>query len=79
MFPTIFSLGVEGLGPRTPQASGLLCMAIMGGAIVPLLAGAVADAVSLSAALTVPVLCYLLIAAYGWSARRPAVVADGVL
>ncbi|MBB4642537.1 sugar MFS transporter [Rhizorhapis suberifaciens] len=72
MFPTIFSLGVEGLGDRTPQGSGLLCMAIVGGALIPLLTGAVADATSLAAALAIPGGCYLLIAIYGWSARNPA-------
>lgn len=77
MFPTIFSLAVEGLGERTPQGSGLLCMAIVGGALVPLLFGAVADATTLAAALVVPVVCYLAIAAYGWSARRPAVEFQG--
>lgn len=74
MFPTIFSLGVEGLGERTPQGSGLLCMGIVGGALVPLLFGVVADATSLAAALAVPVACYLLIALYGLAARKP--VAD---
>ncbi|HEX7887023.1 MAG TPA: sugar MFS transporter [Phenylobacterium sp.] len=72
MFPTIFSLGVEGMGERTPQGSGLLCMAIVGGALIPLLVGAVADATSLATALVVPAACYLLIALYGWSARNPA-------
>jgi MFS transporter, FHS family, L-fucose permease len=72
MFPTIFSLGVEGLGDKTPQGSGLLCMAIVGGAIIPLIVGVVADATSLAASLIIPAICYLLIAAYGWSARKPA-------
>jgi FHS family L-fucose permease-like MFS transporter len=72
MFPTIFSLAVEGLGERTAQGSGLLCMAIVGGAVVPLLFGAVADASTLSGALAVPVLCYLAVAAYGWLSRLPA-------
>lgn len=70
MFPTIFSLALEGLGEKTPQASGLLCMAIVGGALVPVLGGAVADAASLAAALIVPAVCYGAIAAFGWSARR---------
>jgi MFS transporter, FHS family, L-fucose permease len=69
MFPTIFSLGVEGLGEKTPQGSGLLCMGIVGGALIPLLFGVVADASSLTAALVVPVVCYLLIAVYGWRSR----------
>jgi FHS family L-fucose permease-like MFS transporter len=47
-------------------------MAIVGGAIVPLLTGALADATSLSTALIIPVACYAIIATYGWSARRPA-------
>ena len=70
MFPTIFSLALEGLGEKTPEASGLLCMAIVGGAIVPVLGGAVADAATLAGALVVPAACYAAIAAYGWSARR---------
>ena len=78
MFPTIFSLAVEGLGERTPQGAGLLCMAIVGGAIVPLLFGAVADVSTLATALVVPVACYLAIAAYGWLARRPAVGSSAV-
>jgi MFS transporter, FHS family, L-fucose permease len=72
MFPTIFSLGVEGLGDKTPQGSGLLCMAIVGGAIIPLIVGSVADATSLATSLIIPAFCYLLIATYGWSARKPA-------
>ncbi len=72
MFPTIFSLALEGLGSRTPQGSGLLCMAIVGGAIVPVIGGMVADATSLALALMVPVACYAAIAAFGWSARRSA-------
>jgi MFS transporter, FHS family, L-fucose permease len=72
MFPTIFSLALEGLGERTAQGSGLLCMAIVGGAIVPVIAGGVADVASLEAALAVPAVCYAVIAAFGWSARKPA-------
>ena len=73
MFPTIFSLALEGMGERTPQASGLLCMAIVGGAIVPVVGGLVADASSLPVALIVPAACYALVAAFGWAARKPAV------
>jgi len=73
MFPTIFSLGLEGLGEKTPQGSGLLCMGIVGGAIVPLLAGLVADSASLGAALTIPASCYVVIAAYGWKCARDSV------
>ena len=73
MFPTIFSLGIEGLGRDTAKGSGLLCMAIVGGAVVPLATGVVADHLGLSLALFVPVVCYGVIAAFGWFARKPAV------
>jgi FHS family L-fucose permease-like MFS transporter len=65
MFPTIFTLALEGLGKDTPKGSGLLCMAIVGGAIVPVVTGAVADATTLATSLLVPALCYVWIAAYG--------------
>ena len=71
MFPTIFSLALEGLGERTAQGSGLLCMAIVGGAIVPVASGRVADVASIAAALVVPAACYVVIAAFGWFSRRP--------
>ncbi|WP_017672030.1 sugar MFS transporter [Blastomonas sp. AAP53] len=71
MFPTIFSLGTEGLGDRTPQGSGLLCMGIVGGAIIPLICGVVADSATLASALAIPVACYLAIAAFGWQSRLP--------
>jgi FHS family L-fucose permease-like MFS transporter len=73
MFPTIFSLACEGLGPRAAEGSGILCVAIVGGAVVPLLTGYVADAVGLKLALIVPALCYAGIAGFGVYARRPAV------
>jgi FHS family L-fucose permease-like MFS transporter len=73
MFPTIFSLASEGLGNRTAEGSGVICMAIVGGAIVPYVTGAAADAVGMKMALIVPAVCYALIMAFGWYARRPAV------
>jgi FHS family L-fucose permease-like MFS transporter len=72
MFPTIFALASEGLGDRAPEGSGLICIAIVGGAIVPPLTGAVADASTLRTALAVPLLCYLGIAAFGRYCRRHA-------
>lgn len=65
IFPTTFTLAIEGLGRDTPQGSGLICMAIVGGAVIPLVAGVVADHGGLSLALIVPILCYAWIAAYG--------------
>lgn len=70
MFPTIFSLACEGLGERAAEGSGIICMAIVGGAIVPLLLGAAADNWGLHVALFVPALCYLGILLFGWMARR---------
>lgn len=65
MFPTIFSLAVNQLGEQTSQGSGLLCLAIVGGAIIPLLQGMLADISSLQVAFIIPLLCYLYIAYYG--------------
>jgi len=72
MFPTIFSLGTEATGDRAPQASGIMCTAIVGGAIVPFLFGTVADmSHNLRLALIVPVVCYAFIALFGaWAAKR---------
>ncbi len=66
MFPTIFSMAVHKLGAHTAQGSGLLCMAIVGGALLPLVQGHAADVFGLQASFGVPALCYLGIAAYGW-------------
>jgi FHS family L-fucose permease-like MFS transporter len=65
MFPAIFALAIEGLGDRTPQASGLICLAIVGGAVVPLAMGSVADRLGLSWALIVPAVCYVWVSLFG--------------
>ena len=65
MFSTIFTLAVAGLGRHTEEASGLLNVAIVGGAVIPPLFGLVADASSLRLALALPVLCYAYIVWYG--------------
>ncbi|WP_420537359.1 sugar MFS transporter [Ferrovum myxofaciens] len=70
MFPVIFSLTLEDLGGDTPQGSGLLCMAIVGGALIPLLTGALADTWGLAHAFWVPVLCYFLIASFAFLQKR---------
>ena len=73
MFPTIFTLACEKLGPRAADGSGIINVAIFGGAVVPLLTGVIADATgSLALALLLPALCYAVIAGFGWYARRPA-------
>lgn len=60
-FPTIFSLSVSGLGRSIPYASGLLCTAIVGGALVPLLQGVFADNLGLRWSFLIPLVCYLYI------------------
>ncbi|MEI8235961.1 MAG: L-fucose:H+ symporter permease [Methylococcaceae bacterium] len=65
MFPTIFSLALNGLGSHTGQGSGILCAAIVGGAIIPLVQGMIADNVGLQMALFLPVSCYFYIGFYG--------------
>ena len=73
MFPTIFGLACEKLGPRAADGSGMINIAIFGGAVVPLLTGFLADqSGSLALALMIPALCYAAIAAFGIYARRPA-------
>jgi len=73
MFPTIFALAVGGLGDAAPEGSGILCMAIVGGAIIPEISGIVADARGLAIALLVPAACYVWITIYGATiARRRA-------
>jgi len=73
MFPSIFTLGIADLGPLTGDGSGLLIMAIVGGAIIPLLFGALADmpAIGLHHAFILPAVCYLYIGYYGLSGSRP--------
>ncbi len=65
MFPTIFSMALFGLGPHTGQGSGILCMAIVGGAVVPFGQGLLADAVGLQLSFVVPAACYLFVLLYG--------------
>ncbi|HCS65715.1 MAG TPA: L-fucose:H+ symporter permease [Cellvibrio sp.] len=65
MFPTIFTMALHNLGKYTSQGSGLLCMAIVGGAVIPYGQGAIADSVSLQISFLLPAICYLFISYYG--------------
>jgi MFS transporter, FHS family, L-fucose permease len=71
MFPTIFTLASEGLGSRVAEGSGVICVAIVGGAIIPPLTGMLADLTSLRGALLLPAACYVVIVLFGIYARRP--------
>jgi FHS family L-fucose permease-like MFS transporter len=66
MFPTIFALGIFGLGVRAKKASAFIVMAIMGGAILPKLMGYVADKFDMSRGFIVPLVCFALVAGYGF-------------
>lgn len=66
MFPTIFALGIFGLGHRAKKASSFIVMAIMGGAILPKVMGAVADRYDLSRGFIVPMFCFAFVAFYGF-------------
>jgi FHS family L-fucose permease-like MFS transporter len=61
MFPTIFTLGIRGLGPLTGRGSGALIMAIVGGAVIPPLMGQLADTMGLSLSFALPAICYVYI------------------
>jgi FHS family L-fucose permease-like MFS transporter len=65
MFPTIFTLAIEGLGRYTEQGSGILCAAIVGGALIPAVQGAFADVAGLHISFILPAICYVYIAWYG--------------
>jgi FHS family L-fucose permease-like MFS transporter len=71
MFPSIFSLGVAELGPLTGSGSGILTMAIVGGAILPVAQGVIADHVGLHHAFILPLICYLYILFYGLNGSKP--------
>lgn len=71
MFPTIFTLAINKLGVHTAQGSGILCTAIMGGALIPLVQGFFADSsIGLHHSFILPVLCYVYIAYYGWKGHK---------
>jgi FHS family L-fucose permease-like MFS transporter len=65
MFPNVFTFGIEKMGALTGTASSLLIMAIVGGAVIPLLQGALADTIGVHHAFVLPLLCYLYIVFYG--------------
>ncbi|HYL87084.1 MAG TPA: sugar MFS transporter [Candidatus Angelobacter sp.] len=71
MFPSIFTLGVAELGPLTGDGSGLLIMAIVGGAIVPVAQGWIADRIGIHHAFFLPVICYLYILFFALSGSKP--------
>jgi len=78
MFPSIFTLGIAEMGPLTGEASGLLVIAIVGGAIIPKLQAILIDHIGIHHAFFLPVLCYMFIAYYGWKGSR-VILPEGVV
>jgi len=74
MFPSIFTLGIAELGPLTGDGSGLLIMAIVGGALIPLAQGRLADMIGLHHAFVLPAICYLYIIFYAFRGSKPVPV-----
>lgn len=70
MFPTIFTLAIDGLGDATSQGSGILCSAIVGGALIPLVTASIADAFGVHYGFIITLLCYAYIAFYGISGHK---------
>jgi len=71
MFPTIFALGVTGLGTRTKAGGALIVMAIIGGAALTPVMGRMADVAGVAKAYLVPAACFVLVALYGWLGAKP--------
>ena len=71
MFPTIFALGIRGLGEHTKLASSLIVMSIVGGAIAPPLMGLIADRSSMRVGFALPLVCFGFIALYGMIWQKP--------
>jgi MFS transporter, FHS family, L-fucose permease len=79
MFPSIFALGTKGLGARTKTGAALIVMAIIGGALITLAMGRIADRVNIAAGYLVPAVCFVGIALYAWFGSRAELeAADGV-
>ncbi|HEU4635832.1 MAG TPA: sugar MFS transporter [Edaphobacter sp.] len=72
MFPSIFTVGLTGLGPLTSKGSSLMVAAIVGGALIPLAEGHLADLIGVQHAFVIPAVCYIYIAAFGYLGGRRA-------
>ena len=72
MFPTIFALGISGLGPAGRMASSMLIMAIVGGAIFPFIMARVSDLTggNIQIAYIVPLVCFTVVAIYAWTQSK---------
>ena len=78
MFPTIFTLAIDGLGQNTSQGSGILNTAIVGGAIIPLLMGVLADSFGVQHSFALTLICYIFIAYYGFKGHKHKGIGDAI-
>ena len=76
MYPNIFALGIAELGPMTSEGSGIITMGNVGGAVIPLLFGALADKVGIQYAFIIPIIGYVFVAYYGFSGYKPTRAAN---
>ncbi len=74
MFPSIFTSGIAGLGPLTGKGSSIMIMAIVGGAILPVIVGVLADRIGIHHSFVIPAVCYLYIVYYGFRGSRPVAI-----
>lgn len=74
MFPSIFTSGIAGLGPLTGKGSSIMVMAIVGGAILPVIVGVLADRIGIHHSFVIPAVCYLYIVYYGFRGSRPVAI-----
>jgi FHS family L-fucose permease-like MFS transporter len=79
MFPSIFTMGIQDLGPLTSKGSSLLVAAILGGAIIPKLQGMLADHIGLHSSFIIPTICYIYIAGFGIASIRRRAAYDGLI
>jgi MFS transporter, FHS family, L-fucose permease len=79
MFPSIFTLGIQDLGPLTSKGSSLLIAAILGGAIIPEIQGKIADHIGLHPSFFIPVICYVYIAVFGIATIRRQVASNTLI
>ena len=76
MFPTIFALGIKDLGHHTKKASSFIIMAIVGGALVPVVMGFLTDHYSIHIAYLVPLVCFIVVTWYGWTGYKVKIIND---
>jgi FHS family L-fucose permease-like MFS transporter len=78
MYPTIFAVSIKGLGPLTKIGSSVLVMAIIGGAVIPVVMGRLSDLTSIATAMLVPGACFLVVGAFALKGYRAGLKSPSV-